>query len=83
MFRRKADRIIDSAHNAICAAEIAFMHAYTDADKQAAGDQISAAQRYLRRAVDAKCAWDAAEHDDYEEYPDVPESDQDELPNLI
>lgn len=79
MFRRKADRIVDDAHNAICCAEMRAMHAFTDDSKATALAELSQAQRYLARAVAARNAWDAAEHDDYEEYPDVPRTDMDAL----
>lgn len=72
MFRTKADRIIDEAHNAICDAEILVDHACTDEDKAHALDQLADAQRYLARAVEAKRAWYASAHGDYDEYPDVP-----------
>lgn len=72
MFRRTADRIIDKAHNAICDAEARLMHSFTDEDKQAAGEELSEAQRYLARAIAARDAWDAVKHDDYEDYPHVP-----------
>ena len=72
MFRRKADRIIDSAHHEIASAEMMVNHSFTDADKKAALDYLFEAQQYLRRAIEARNAWDEVEHDDYEEYPDVP-----------
>jgi hypothetical protein len=72
LFRRKADQIIDDAHNAIGCAEMRAMHSYTDADKAAALDELTEAQRYLARAVAARNAWDRVEHDEYEEYPRVP-----------
>jgi hypothetical protein len=75
-FRRKADRIIDRAHHAIACAEMTVQHSFTDADKQRALDELFQAQRFLRRAVEARTAWDAVEHDDYEEYPDVPETEE-------
>jgi hypothetical protein len=73
-FRRRADQIIDRAHHKIACAEMSVMHSFTDADKQRALDELHQAQRFLRRAVEARDAWDAAPHDDYEEYPDVPET---------
>jgi hypothetical protein len=79
MFRRKADQIIDDAHNRICSAEMMLMHSFTDESKATAHDELSKAQRYLRRACDAKRAWDAIEHDDYEEYPEVPYNEQSEF----
>lgn len=78
-FRRKADRFIDDAYNAIACAEMMLMHSFTDEDKAKHGAELSQAQRYLIRAVSARNAWDAAEHDDYEEYPFVPATDQDDL----
>lgn len=75
-YRRKADRIIDAAHSAIADAEMLIAHSFTDADKAAAGDELAEAQAYLRRAIAARDAWDATEHDDYEEYPDVPAKSQ-------
>jgi hypothetical protein len=79
MFRSKADQIIDRAHNAICSAEMSLMHAFTDESKARYGDELFQAQRFLARAVAAKAAWDAIEHDDYEEYPEVPATDMDSL----
>lgn len=76
MFRRKADRYIDDAHNAICDAEAMLMHAYTEETKARAYEALNEAQAYLRRAVEAKRAWDAVEHDDYEAYPVVPRTTQ-------
>jgi hypothetical protein len=70
-YRRVADKHIDRAHNAIACAEMRIMHSFTDKDIRAANDELSAAQRYLSRAIAARDAWDAAEHDDYEEYPHV------------
>lgn len=71
LFRSKADRIIDAAHNAIACAEMAIEHSFTDVDKAAGLKQLAAAQNWLRRACDAKRAWNAVEHDDFEEYPDI------------
>jgi hypothetical protein len=79
IFRNKADRIIDSAHCRIASAEMMLAHSFTDEQKQAAHDELFAAQRFLRRACETKRAWYAADHDDYAEYPDVPENDQLEL----
>lgn len=76
MFRSKPDQIIDRAHARIADAEMRLAHSFTDADMQAANDELFAAQRLLRRACEAKRAWKAADHDDYEEYPNVPEEDQ-------
>ena len=73
MFRSKADRIIDAAHNRICSAEMMLAHSFTDEDRQSAHDGLFAAKRFLRRACEARRAWQAVDHDDYEEYPDVPE----------
>jgi hypothetical protein len=70
-FRSKADRIIDDAHNAIATAEMVVQHSYTDESKQKALDDLFEAQKFLRRAVEAKRAWAATEHDEYDEYPDV------------
>jgi hypothetical protein len=75
MFRTKADQIIDRAHSAIASAEMALDHAYTAADKAKAHDDLFAAQRFLRRACDAKKAWQSVDHDEYAVYPDVPETD--------
>ena len=80
--RSKADRIIDRAYNAIAAAEMAVSHSFTDEDKATALDRLASAQRFLRRACEAKRAWQAMDHDDFEEYPDVPETDQDDLSNV-
>jgi len=74
-FRRKADRIIDQAHSAIASAEMALMHAHTDYDKAMCGDDLAQAQRFLQRAIATRDAWDATKHDEYEEYPIVPERD--------
>jgi hypothetical protein len=70
-FRTKADRIIDSAHNAIACAEMLLQHSFTPESRQQALDELFEAQKFLRRAVEAKRAWNAIEHDDYEDYPDV------------
>ena len=75
MFRRHCDRIIDRAHNAIANAEASLMHSFTDARKAQYGAELAEAQRFLARACEAKRAWDSAEHDDYEDYPHVPETD--------
>jgi hypothetical protein len=72
MFRRKADRIIDAAHNAIASAEMMLEHSFTDSQKAEALRRLTEAQSYLGRAIAARDVWDAAEHDDYESYPDVP-----------
>jgi hypothetical protein len=79
MFRRKADQIIDRAHNAICNAEMSLMHSFTDESHARYGAELAQAQRFLARAVAAKLTWEATEHDDYEEYPEVPETDMDML----
>lgn len=76
MFRRRADQIIDTAHSDIAGAEMMVAHAFTDESMACALDQLASAQRYLTRAVAARDAWGAAEHDDYEEYPDVPRNAQ-------
>jgi hypothetical protein len=80
MFRSKRDRIVDDAHNRIACAEMQLSHSFTDEAQSAARDELIAAQRYLQRAVEAKQAWEATEHDDYEEYPDVPYDTQLEIP---
>jgi hypothetical protein len=64
MFRNKADRIIDSAHCRIGSAKMMLAHNYTDEQKQAAHDELFAAQRFLRRACQTKRVWYAADHDD-------------------
>jgi hypothetical protein len=71
---RPADRIIDRAHSRIGGCEMMVAHSYTDADKDLALKELAAAQDWLRRACEAKRAWYAVEHGDYEEYPDVPET---------
>jgi hypothetical protein len=71
LFRRKADRIIDRAHNAICSAEMTLMHSFTDEAIAKAHAELNEAQAFLSRAVAARDAWDRVEHDDYEEYPDI------------
>jgi hypothetical protein len=75
MFRSKADRIIDRAHSRIAGAEVLVAHSFTPEAKQQALDELFAAQGFLRRAVAAKRAWYAVEHDDYDEYPSVPEDE--------
>jgi hypothetical protein len=70
-FRSKADRIIDRAHNAIATAEMTVAHSFTAESKQKALDELFEAQKFLRRAVEAKRSWFATDHDEYEEYPDV------------
>jgi hypothetical protein len=77
--RSKADRFIDLAHNNIANAEMSLMHSFTDEDKAKHGAELAQAQRFLARAVATKRAWDAVEHGDYDEYPDVPETDMDTL----
>ena len=72
MFRSKADRFIDHAHSEIASAEMEINHSFTDADKAKAGANLTSAQRYLSRAVAARDAWNAVDHDDYEQYPNVP-----------
>jgi hypothetical protein len=71
LFRSKADRTIDRAHNAIANAEMRVMHAFTDESKREALAELTSAQQFLARACEAKRAWNATEHDDYEEYPEV------------
>jgi hypothetical protein len=78
-FRRTADRIIDHAHGKIAGAEMLLAHAYTEKSKVAALDQLASAQRYLARAIAERDAWDAVDHDEYEEYPHVSENDMDVL----
>jgi hypothetical protein len=70
-FRTKADRFIDQAHNDIACAEMIVAHSFTPESRQIALDQLFEAQTFLRRAVEAKQAWYATDHDDYDEYPDV------------
>ena len=70
-YRSKADRIIDRAHHQIACCEMTLQHSFTDKDIADALDALYAAQGFLRRACEAKRAWAAVEHDDYEEYPDV------------
>ncbi len=76
MFRRKADVIISQAHVAVCDAEIMIEQARTDEAYQIALDALACAQRFMRRAITARDDWDEHEHDEYENYPDVPETDQ-------
>jgi hypothetical protein len=71
MFRSKADRIIDRAHSRIAGAEMTLNHSFTDEAIAAALADLNDAQAFLGRAIAARDAWNAAEHDDYEEYPDV------------
>jgi hypothetical protein len=80
-FRRTADRVIDDAHNAIASAEMSLMHSYTDEDKARYGRELYEAQKYLSRAIAARDAWDAVEHDDDDEtvYPYVPKTDAEVL----
>ena len=63
----------------MASAEMLLAHSFTDADRQAAHDELFAAQRYLRGACEARAAWQATEHDDYEEYPEVAYDDQYQL----
>jgi len=70
-YRREADRYIDRAHSDIAGAEMMWMHSFTDADKTAALAQLHRAQESLARAIAARNAWDAVEHDDCETYPVV------------
>jgi hypothetical protein len=55
------------------------MHAFTDESKARYGAELAQAQRFLARAIATRNAWDASEHDEYEEYPAVPETDMDVL----
>jgi hypothetical protein len=71
LFRSKAARTIDRAHNAIAGAEMLVNHSFTDEAKASSLAELSAAQDFLRRAIAARDAWNATDHDDYEEYPDV------------
>jgi hypothetical protein len=71
LFRSKANRIIDRAHNAISGAEMLLNHSFTDEAKASALAELNEAQAWLGRAIAARDAWNAVEHDDYEEYPDV------------
>ena len=71
MFRRTADKHIDRAHCAIASAEMEVERSRTDEHKAIALHHLAAAQRYLQRAIAARNARDAAEHDDYEDYPHV------------
>jgi hypothetical protein len=73
-YRSKADQIIDRAHNAIATAEMLVSHAFTPKAKEDALYELANAQDFLRRACEAKRAWQAADHDEYEQYPDVPET---------
>jgi hypothetical protein len=79
MFRRAADEAIDRAHSAIAACEMSLMHAFTAEDKARFGDELAQAQRFLARAIETRRVWDATDHDEYENYPNVPETDQDNL----
>lgn len=71
LFRSKADRIIDRAHNAICGAEMTLNHSFTDDAIAKALAELNEAQAFLARAIAARDAWNSVDHDDYEEYPDV------------
>ena len=71
LFRSKADRIIDRAHNAIANAEMTLMHSFTAEAEAKAHEELNAAQAFLSRACAARDAWNAVPHDDYEEYPDI------------
>ena len=73
-YRSTADRIIDRAHHRIAEAEMIVEHSFTDADRAAGLKALAEAQDFLRRACEAKRAWYAVDHDDYEQYPDVPET---------
>jgi len=75
-YRTAADRVIDQAHCRIASAEMTLAHSFTDVDRQTAHDEIFAAQRYLRRACEAKQAWYASDPDEYAEYPPVAYDDQ-------
>ena len=71
LFRSKAARIIDRAHSNIAGAEMTLNHSFTDEAIAKALVELNEAQAFLTRAIAARDAWDATEHDDYEEYPDV------------
>lgn len=71
LFRSKADRTIDRAHNAIACAEMTLMRSFTEETIAKAHEELNAAQAFLQRACAARDAWNATDHDDYEEYPDV------------
>lgn len=81
-YRRAADRHIDRAHAEIANAEARLIHSFTSEDIADADNQMMAAVRYLSRAIAARDAWDAVQHDDYEEYPHVP-TPAEEQPALI
>ncbi len=70
-WRTKPDQIVREAHTAIANAEARRIHSFTEEDIQEADDEMMAALRYLRRALDAKAKWESVQHDDYEEYPHV------------
>jgi hypothetical protein len=71
LFRSKSDRIIDRARSHIAGAEMTLNHSFTDASINSAMAELNEAQAFLGRAIAARDAWNAVEHDDYEEYPDI------------
>lgn len=79
MFRTAANKTVDAAHSRIASAEMMLAHSFTDEDRAKAQDELAAAQRYLQRACDARRAWRAADHDEYEAYPVVPYDKQTSL----
>lgn len=79
-YRSAADRVIDRAKHKISLAEMRLSHSYTDEDIAAAEAELGSARRYLERAEAAKAEWESKPRGDYEEFPEVPETDQ---PTLI
>ena len=70
-YRSKGDRYIDRAHSEVANAEMMIIHSYTDDARNEADARFASAQAFLRLAVETKRAWDATDHDEYEEYPEI------------
>jgi hypothetical protein len=68
-------KIIYRARSRVVDAEAQLIHSYTPEQVAEADDAMAAALRFLARAERAQRDWDAVQHDDYEAYPEVAETD--------
>lgn len=73
LYRSSLDRTIDRAHSRIAGCEMSLAHAYTHDSIASAESDLERARDWLARAERAKAEWNATEHGDYDEMPDVPE----------
>jgi hypothetical protein len=69
-------KIIYRAKSRVADAEAQLIHSYTPEQIASADDAMASALRFLARAERVQRDWDAVQHDDYEEYPEVPETDE-------